>query len=396
MKNIQNTIWRYYAYSFFLNLSFFAAVLVPFFTDWGHISLFQTQLLQSWFMLCIFILEVPTGAIADFFGRKYSIALGAIIYGVATMVYGSTPRFEIFILGEFLMAAGVALASGADEALLYDALIESGKEKESKAILARAHTMKLLAIFIAAATGGLIVKQWGLNAPMYLTSIPYIFAAIIAFSIKEPAHQSHTSEKKRYITILKTGVHFFYTHNHLRRLALDGILVAAGGYFVMWLYQPLLQTIHIPIYYFGLGFMLLTASEIFISANFIRLEKLMGSSKKYFQYTALLTALPFFLVIAMPNIYTIGIFIILSGGFGWTRQELMAASMNKHIPSEHRATVLSSISMFRRFVLVLLNPLVGFIASKSLYGALFFVGLLPLAIFFFSPITEEAISGEKI
>lgn len=63
--------------------------------------------------------------------------------------------------------------------------------------------------------------------------------------------------------------------------------------------------------------------------------------------------------------------------------------MNKFIPSEKRATVLSSISMFRRLALVILNPVVGFSADQSLSAALILVGLLPLAVFFFSPIEQE-------
>lgn len=394
-SNMKSTVWRFYAYNFLRQLGFFSAVLVPFFTEWGGITLFQVQLLQSWFMLWIFLLEVPTGAIADFFGRKYSIALGAFVTAVGALVYGSAPRFELFLLGEFLMAMGFALSSGADQALLFDTLVESGREQESKRIFAKAHTFTLLGIMASAGIGGVIAKYMGLAAPMLLFSIPCILAAFIALSWREPNVHQGVTEQRRYGEILKQGFLFFYRHGALRLLALDAIVVSAGGYFVIWLYQPLLQQIHIPIYYFGIGHMIFTTAEILIAASFIRMTKLFGSGKNYFRYTALLTAIPFFIVILFPNIVTIGLFVILSGGFGMTRLELMSASMNAHIPSEHRATVLSSISMFRRFSLVLLNPLVGFMASKSLFGALFFVGLLPLAIFLFSPVTEEALDGKK-
>ena len=64
--NVNSTISRYYAFVFFKDLAFFSAVLVPFFTDWGGINLTQVQILQSWFMFWMFILEIPTGAVADF------------------------------------------------------------------------------------------------------------------------------------------------------------------------------------------------------------------------------------------------------------------------------------------------------------------------------------------
>jgi MFS family permease len=393
--HIQSTIWRYYAYNFLRQLSFFSAVLVPFFTDWGHISLTQVQLLQSWFMLWVFLLEVPTGAVADFLGRKYSMALGAFVAAIGAIVYGSMPRFEFFLLGEVLFAAGMALSSGADQALLYDSLVETGKEHESKKIFARAHTFTLFGIMIASLVGSVIASRYDLNAPMLFSAIPFFFASFIALSFAEPKIHQQITERKRYIEILRTGFSFFYHHKLLRLLTLDAVVVAAGGYFVIWLYQPLLQSIHIPLIYFGFGFTLMTIIEILISSNFIRMEKFFGSGKAYFRYTALLTALPFFLVALFPSLASIGIFIIVSGGFGMTRIELMSASMNTHIPKDMRATVLSSISMFRRFILVLLNPLVGVLATWSLPVALIFIGLLPLSIFFFSPITEEALNGKK-
>lgn len=67
----------------------------------------------------------------------------------------------------------------------------------------------------------------------------------------------------------------------------------------------------------------------------------------------------------------------------------MSSYMNKFIPSGERATILSSISMFRRFALVLLNPIIGFTADHSLRAAALVVGLLPLVIFLFSPIEQE-------
>ena len=84
-------------------------------------------------------------------------------------------------------------------------------------------------------------------------------------------------------------------------------------------------------------------------------------------------------------------FLLFAGGFGLTRLELMFVYMNKFIPSEQRATILSSVSMFKRFVLVMFNPLVGFIADKSLTMALVAIGALSLAVLIFSPLREETL-----
>lgn len=392
-NNIGSTIWRYYAFTFLKDLAFFSAVLVPFFTEWGGISLLQVQILQSWFMFWFFILEIPTGAIADYIGRKHSMALGAFVVAIAALVYGSVPKFEIFLLGEFLFAGAMAFVSGADEALLYDSLKEAGRENERKKIFGRANSFHLLGMFIAAPIGSFIASRFGLNMPMLLSSVSFLLAAMVAWSIREPSVHQAKSESRRYIDIVKTGFSFLRNHKVLRLLALDAIVVASSAYFIIWLYQPLLRSVGIGIFFLGIVHAVLVLSEILVSSNFERLIKLFGSDKRYLRASAIIVVLSFLLVAIWPNVITISILVIFGGGFGLTRLPLMSAYMNKFIPSEQRATILSSISMFRRFGLVMLNPLIGFTADHSLRLAALVVGLLPLAIFLFSPVEQEMLEG---
>ena len=391
----KNNIWKYYLFNFLKEFALFSAVLVPFFTQWGNISLFKVQILQSWFMFWIFLLEVPTGAIADYFGRKISLILGSIVIALGVLVYGNTPRFEMFLLGEFILATGFALISGADQALLFDSLKEDKKEVESKKIFGKAHAFNLLGIFISAPLGSFAASKLGLNAPMYLTAIPFFLAAIVALSFKEPIIKEKTSEAKRYLDVVKKGFFYFKNHKILRLLAIDAILVNSAAYFVIWLYQPLFMSIKVPISSFGWFHALLIGTEILIASNFVRLEKIIGSGKKYLQFSAIITAIMFFITAAVPNIFTIISFIIFAGGFGLTRFELMSSYMNKFIPSESRATILSSISMFKRFTLIFLNPLIGFTADHSLRLALVVIGILPLLIFLFYPISQEILDSEN-
>lgn len=388
-NNVNNTIWRYYAFSFLKDLAFFSAVLVPFFTEWGGISLAQVQLLQSWFMFWLFVLEIPTGAVADYIGRKHSIALGAFVVSIAVLVYGSVPKFEMFLLSEFLFAVAMALISGADEALLYDSLKEAGREEERKKVFGKANSFHLLGMLISAPMGSFIASRVGLNAPMLFSAVPYLSASLVAWSIREPGIRQSKSESRRYIDIVRNGLSYLRNHKILRLLALDAVVVASSAYFIIWLYQPFLRSVGVAIFYFGVIHAILVLSEILISNNFVRLTKFFKSDKGYLRASAMAVVISFLLVAMSPNIVTVSILVIVGGGFGLTRLPLMSSYMNKFIPSEQRATVLSSISMLRRFALVILNPFIGFAADHSLRLAALIVGVIPLAIFFFSPIEQE-------
>ncbi len=387
--SVNNTIWRYYAFCFLKDLAFFSAVLVPFFTEWGGISLTQVQIIQSWFMFWLFVLEIPTGAVADFIGRKHSVSLGAFVVAIAVLVYGSVPKFEIFLLGEFLFAVAMALISGADEALLYDSLKEAGREDERKKVFGKANSFHLFGMLVAAPVGSLIASRQGLNAPMLFSAIPYFLASLVAWSIREPNIHQVKSESRRYVDIVRNGFSYLRGHKILRLLALDAVVVASSAYFIIWLYQPFLRSLGIGIFYFGVIHAILVLSEILVSSNFERLTKIFKSDKRYLRISALIVVVTFLMVAIQPNIVTISVLVIFGGGFGLTRLPLMSSYMNKFIPSEQRATVLSSISMLRRFALVILNPFIGFAADHSLRAAALIVGLLPLAIFFFSPIEQE-------
>jgi MFS family permease len=334
-------------------------------------------------------LEVPTGVVADRFGRKYSLALGALIISLATLIYGSVPDFLVFLVGEFLFATGVALISGADRALLYDALKEAGREKDSKSVFGRANSIHLLAMFLSAPVGSLIASKLGLNYPMLLSFVPYLLAALVAWSISEPSVRGQVSESKRYWDIARNGFNYFRHHPQLRILALDSVLVASGAYFVIWLYQPLLTSFNVPIIYFGYIHAFLIGVEILVSANFVRLEKWLGSGAAYFRATALVTALAFTLPVVLPGVVSVIVLVVFAGGFGLTRAELMSSYLNRHIPSTERATILSFVSMLRRLALVLLNPLIGVTADSSLKFALLLVALLPLSAFLFSPLKQK-------
>lgn len=386
---MKKTIYQYYLFSFFRNLSFYSAILIPFFTIWGHISLVQTQLLQSWSMIWIFLLEVPTGVIADHFGRKYALAIGSFVVATAVLIYGSVPNFQIFLACEVLFALSMSLTSGTDEALMYDALKEFGQEKQSKKIFGRAYFFRLAGVLVASFVGSYIAQHFGINMAMKAAAVPFFVASGIAWTMREPKMIRKNLPVQSYRQILRESWKLFSTHKTLRLLSIDSILVAAAAYFVFWLYQPLLQRLGVSLIYFGFFNAFLIVAQMLVSGNFAFLEKIIGSSKRLIQFGALATAASFFIVGFFPSVFTLLLFLMFGGGFGLTRATLVSSYMNRYIPSPQRATVLSFISLFRRLVLALLNPLVGLTADHSLRLALFLIGFLPLAVFFFSPIEKE-------
>lgn len=86
-------LWPFYMDAFIsATLFFMPAFIIVYFRNLGF-SLFQISLLTMMMSLSILLFEIPTGAIADIYGRKFSVLLGAIIQGIA-MVFVFNQRFE--------------------------------------------------------------------------------------------------------------------------------------------------------------------------------------------------------------------------------------------------------------------------------------------------------------
>jgi DHA3 family tetracycline resistance protein-like MFS transporter len=67
-----------------------------------------------------FLLEVPTGAIADSYSRRASVILGLVVGGASMIVIGLTQDYRVLLFGSVLWGLGSALQSGAYEAWITD------------------------------------------------------------------------------------------------------------------------------------------------------------------------------------------------------------------------------------------------------------------------------------
>lgn len=90
---------------------------MPFYLDWAGLDYAKMFALEAFFVCSVFALEIPTGVVADRFGRKFSLALGGAFSGTAFALFGLTRAYPVFIFAEFVCAVGFSLFSGADRAL---------------------------------------------------------------------------------------------------------------------------------------------------------------------------------------------------------------------------------------------------------------------------------------
>ncbi len=118
-KVLHRNISNIFIMSFFQSAMIVTAVFVPLMQRHG-LSMTEVLQTQSWFALVVAFSEVPSGYLADVWGRKNTITAGAFLCVIAFLYLIIADSFFDFLVYEFIIAIGISLNSGADLALLYD------------------------------------------------------------------------------------------------------------------------------------------------------------------------------------------------------------------------------------------------------------------------------------
>jgi len=389
-----NNVHKSYVARFLRDLNFFGAVSVPYFLDWLHADYTKIFILEAWFVLWIVLLEIPTGVVADKYGRKISLALGVLLFGVDLLIFGLTKNYYVLYLAEFVGALGFTFISGADKALIYDSLIEMKKKEDGKYYLSRYETAGTLGILISFPLGSLIA---GANFIPYPNSLAFTFILSGLFSIlslflylsmKEPKRNKPT---ENFVKLGIDGLNYLHKHKILRVFAVNSVLISAITFFMFWFYQPLAGSVGISVSYYGFigaGFNLFA---ILLLLNIKKLENKFGMKTILF-HSALIPALLLLGLATIKNVYFVLIAILLIPGLKLLRAPILSDFMNKHIESRNRATVLSSVSLLERLMITILYPVVGLLADIKLNYALIFLGILALIFTFITRIEGEYIT----
>jgi len=222
-RNYKSNIFKIYIFSFILGIHTVRGVYIPFMMIWGGLSFFQIMILQSYFTAMIVLLEIPSGAIADFLGRKTALLLSALSVACAALTYSIIPNFFLFMLAETLWAFGSALMSGTSDAFVYFSLKSFGNEKNLSRTLGRSRTMNLIALTISAPIGSIIAYFISLQFAMTSLAFIYFCAFVVALTFKEPKMMISNYKQESYWRIIISGFKELRKNKILRVLTLDWI-----------------------------------------------------------------------------------------------------------------------------------------------------------------------------
>lgn len=358
---LKQNVWKNYLFVFLMSFDLTQGTWMIYLGMKG-MTLLQLGLLEGIFHVTSFLMEVPTGAIADIWGRKASRSLGRVLSVAYTAMLIFSDSFYMFALSFVICAISYNLESGAGRALVYDSLKQAGDEK-SYMKLAGIEELTMHAGQMAAyLLGGYLASiayEYAYGAALAVS----VAAAIQSLSFVEPEPEEKETGLKGLRIVTHQVVGSLKVISGNRRIGFLIVFMETIFLFTTTIFYYMQNYLKGQGYDEGrIGLVLAAASlsAAVTASQTHRIEKKLGEGG-ILMLMPLLTAVSIWGISfsGHPNIY----FTSLLCADGITAVAL-GDYINKLIPSDKRATILSFSSMVFSSLMIVVFPLVGKIGDE--------------------------------
>ncbi len=370
---VEHNIHQYILYSIFSNLLILGPIMTIFFLAKGlnFTQIFTIGAVNSLFVV---LFEVPTGAVADKYSRKLSIIIGCIMWIISLFIYIYAQSFATFIIAEIIFSIGMTFKSGAEAAILYESLKLEGREREFQTIVGKGRSYFLYASAIGSLVAG-FVYSYNIYLP-FMISIVFIFISLaIAILFKEPKlNEFKVHNDIKYTQVIKNSAGLII-HN---RKVLNVVLFSTVTFIFMRMaypfYQPHMQASGVDVKYFGVIFF---AFNIVAGFSAKRIDIFIKKTKPYSMLSVGgLVAFSYILLGLFPVLISFTFIFLqqITRGLG---NPVFSKYINKNIPSDYRATIISFNSLIGNVGVIILQPIFGYLVDKySVFSVELGIGVL--------------------
>jgi MFS family permease len=333
------------------------------------------------YALTVTALEVPSGILADKFGRKRVLAICGVLSAAEFALLFFASNFWMFALVVFLSGTGKALSSGSENALLYDSLLFDGRQEDFEKHLGRLSAIDFTGSVIAAVSGGILANYFNLEFNYILSFISMCFAFLVTVFLKEPpkqtlakgetAGESETAAENETAGESETAGALQYASRALQVFknnplvfiyCLTGAVLGSCIIYLDEFWQIILDNIGVSVVFFGA---VSAASLVLRIPGSLIAYKL----KEKFSYRKILTCTICFCAVGYAAIFLANgllclvpmmLLFVVSG----IADPLVSGFLHRHTESGIRATVESFSSLFLRVVSVGVGLIFGYVSSN--------------------------------
>lgn len=402
---------RFSLYGFLKNQRYYEPFLILFFLEKG-LSFTQIGLLVAFRELWINLMEIPSGAIADLYGRRRCMSLSFVSYILAFLLFGLSQRYRHLFFPMFLFAAGEAFRTGTHKAMIFTWLRTRGRLDEKTVVYGYTRSWSKLGSALSVIIATLVVMVHdSYSSVFFYSAIPYLLGLLnfIGYPRELEGQPLETVGFRDVLRHLKEALRASLEVKPLRRLIVEsmgfeGVFKAVGDYL-----QPVLKSMAIALPIFacqketrrsallvGTVYFLLYLASAYASRKAHRLTAHAGGEeagasllwKTTFLIYLVMIPLLFFRFYPLVLVGFIGLYLIQNL---W--RPILISRFDAHASETRGATVLSIESQAKSTSTMLIAPLLGWtvdlVKAQSTGGAFWPIAVTGAAIAFLMLLSER-------
>lgn len=357
----------YYIFMFLSNARFSRAIWLIYLVKSGY-SMTQIGALQSAYYLTKLVADLPTGGLADIFGKKKIIAIGTAIATISSGLFIMSNTFIWLIMVFCLDGLAQSMQRGADNALIYSYLTEIKKEDKYMKIVGRANAISCAGLAFATWVGGIAFEAYKFM-PFILQMFIYIVGAVFILTFKE----KHLTNKKLRLNVRErisnmiNGIYSVFKLSLIQVLIWFTVIIFSVVTVISIFSQGYFNSLGVKESNVAIIFTLSTGLSAIASWNAYRIGKLRLDKLIIFSSVFFLGGLIAMISRIIPIAIAGYLLIYISLDF---LDPVLNDIFNKFIDDGVRATVLSSFHMIISLATLICFPLAGNLTDNFGYRVL--------------------------
>jgi len=331
-------------------------------------NLVQLGILEGIYHITSFLMEVPTGVVADLWGRKVSRIAGRIVSVASLAIMFYARSFPLQAIAFVATALGNNLESGAGDALVYDSLLLDGREHKYMKVAGKQELVYQATLIVSFALGGYLALR-SYAAVFGLSMGFFTAAAVCAFLFREPHIERNEAFGRHGGLLGKIG-------NSMRMQLVESLAIMRkrGRIAFFIVFSELLfclitvQFFYLQNHWIALGWtefdigLVFAANAVVAGITAVKAAKI----EQRIGERGVLTFMPLLMLFCLWGVATTPfgqVFFILVGCVEGILITAVGTYINRLIPSAQRATILSFQSMAFSLFMIVVFPAVGAIGE---------------------------------
>ena len=386
-KTESTSFERKFAFYFFLSRFWVhIPIWVIFFLSKGY-TLNQLALINMILWISVIVFEIPTGYIADFFGRKVSLILSYLSQAIGIGLFVIAKSIPLLSVSYVIWGFGITMASGAEDAWVYDEFKEwkidhrefneATFDGQFHDLMGRYVTIVHISLGSSQVVGGILASIY-LWLPHTIIATINLIVAIFLITIPETRKHYDSQDDQPESTSLKAA---FSALKPKYVFALSIIAIIVSSFMdIQYLMQEDFDQHGISLVTIGIYF----AVVMYIVSIGSSLSRKYSNIAKNADFIIAIVGMSCaFILMSIVPILGVMLLFCLVVLFRGLYIPLMSTQINKHLDSQNRATSLSIISAVTKIVYIIFSVAITYIIDK--YGfslGYFWTGLAMIVICF--------------